>query len=72
MELLERKNAKENWKLPKNVRQIGEPGQGIKILIEDYVYTFLHQVAETNLTCIKTAVLVGRVEKGQGIYGNHI
>ena len=68
MELLERKNAKENWKLPKNVRQIGEPGQGIKILIEDYVYTFLHQVAETNLTCIKTAVLVGRVEKGQGIY----
>lgn len=68
MELLERKNAKEDWKLPKNVRQIGEPGQGIKILVEDYVYTFLHQVAETNLTCIKTAVLVGRVEKGRGIY----
>lgn len=68
MELLERKNAKEEWKLPKNVRQIGEPGSGMKIMMEDYVYTFLHQMAESNLTCIKTAALVGRVQEDYGIY----
>ncbi len=68
MELLERKDAKEERKLPKNVRQIGEPGTGPKVLIEDYVYTYLHQMAKSNLTCIKTAVLVGRVEEEFGVY----
>lgn len=44
---------------PKNIRQIGEPGAGRKILIEDYVYTYLRQLAEDDLTCMKTAILVG-------------
>lgn len=35
---------------PKNIRQIGEPGAGRKILIEDYVYTYLRQLAEDDLT----------------------
>lgn len=68
MELLEQKDAKEERKLPKNIRQIGEPGTGPKVLIEDYVYTYLHQMAKGNLTCIKTAVLVGRVEEFLGVY----
>lgn len=68
MELLEQKDANEERKLPKNVRQIGEPGVGLRVLIEDYVYTYLHQLAEGNLTCIKTAVLVGKVEASYGIY----
>lgn len=68
MELMERKNAKEEWKLPKNIRQIGEPGQGIKVLIEDYAYTYLHQLAGDNLTCMKTAVLVGHSDGNNGIY----
>lgn len=68
MELLEQAGAKEERKLPKNVRQIGEPGVGLKVLMEDYVYTYLHQMAKENLTCIKTAVLVGRVEEEYGIY----
>ncbi len=68
MELLERKDANEGRKLPKNVRQIGEPGVGLRVFIEDYVYTYLHQLAEGNLTCIKTAVLVGKVEASYGIY----
>lgn len=68
MERIEDKDAREKWKLPKNIRQIGEPGTGMKILIEDYVYTFLHQMAESNLTCMKTAVLLGRVEKGAAVY----
>lgn len=55
-------------KTPKNVRQIGEPGAGTRVYIEDYAYTYLHQLAETNLTCMKTAVLVGYVEEGIGIF----
>lgn len=68
MELMERKNTKEECGLPKNIRQIGEPGQGWKVLIEDYAYTYLHQLAKANLTCMKTAVLVGRIEKDTAIY----
>lgn len=68
MELMEPKGANEEWKLPKNVRQIGEPGQGIRVLIEDYAYTYLHQLAEGNLTCMETAVLVGQVLPDSCIY----
>ena len=50
---------------PKNIRQIGEPGAGRKILIEDYVYTYLRQLAEDDLTCMKTAVLLGSAEDGR-------
>jgi len=67
MELMEGKNTKEEKRIPKNIRQMGEPGPGIKALIEDYAYTYLHQLAEANLTCMKTAVLVGRIED-EGIY----
>lgn len=68
MELIEGRDTNENWKLPKNVRQMGEPGPGTKILVEDYVYTFLHQMAQDNLTCMKTAVLAGRVEGAAAVY----
>ena len=33
MELLESQKTKEEWKFPKNIRQIGEPGTGRRILI---------------------------------------
>ena len=59
MDLVERKDTKTERKLPKNIRQIGEPGTGTKVFIEDYAYTYLHQLAEENLTSMKTAVLVG-------------
>ncbi len=36
--------------------------------MEDYVYTFLHQMAQNNLTCMKTAVLAGRVEGVAAVY----
>lgn len=68
MELMEAKDTKEEWKLPRNVRQIGEPGQEIRILIEDYVYTYLHQLSHSNLTCMKTAILLGKVEEGSRFY----
>ncbi len=48
-------------KLPKNVRQIGEVGNGKKIYLEDYAVTYLHQV--------EAAVLLGEVwERPDGRY----
>lgn len=68
MELAESKNTKEKWELPKNIRQIGEPGQEIKVFVEDYVSIYLHDLAKANLTCIKTALLTGKVQEGNRIY----
>ena len=68
MELTENKKEKGTWKLPKNVRQIGEPGSSTRILIEDYAYTYLHQMAEQNLTCMKTAVLLGKCRRRTNLY----
>lgn len=67
MELIEGRNAKEERRFPKNVRQIGEPASDPRVLIEDYVYTFLRQMAESNQTCIKTAILLGEFGTS-GIY----
>lgn len=54
-------------KMPKNMRQIGDTGQARKIFIEDYVYTYLKQMAQENLTGMKTAMLVGQVNE-QGFF----
>ena len=35
-----------DFRLPKNIRQIGLPGEEYRIYIEDYVYTFLKKIAE--------------------------
>lgn len=45
----EKQTAKGNegiFNLPKNIRQIGLPGEEYRIYIEDYVYTFLKKIAE--------------------------
>ena len=68
MDLVERKDTKTERKLPKNIRQIGEPGTGTKVFIEDYAYTYLHQLAEENLTSMKTAVLVGDAKEESRIF----
>ncbi len=67
MEMIEGKKAKEDRAFPKNIRQIGEPGEGKKVFIEDYAYTFLRQFAEENLTCMRTAILIGKVDES-GVY----
>ncbi|MDD5937371.1 MAG: LysM peptidoglycan-binding domain-containing protein [Clostridiales bacterium] len=46
-------------KTPKNVRQIGKIGDGLKIYIEDYVKTYTKQLAEGDYTNHCIAVLVG-------------
>lgn len=67
MELTDGRKAKEERKFPKNIRQIGEPGDGRKVYVEDYAYTFLRQFAEENLTCAQTAILIGQA-LDSGIY----
>ena len=45
----EKQTAKGNegiFNLPRNIRQIGLPGEEYRIYIEDYVYTFLKKIAE--------------------------
>ncbi len=48
-------------KLPSNIRQIGNISGGLKIYIEDFVYTYLNQYAEAGDYCEKIAFLVGKV-----------
>ena len=49
-----------SFKMPKNVRQIGKSNQGKKIYVEDYVMTFIKQLAGGDYSGCKIAVLVGQ------------
>lgn len=45
--------------LPKNIRQIGMPSGNRRIYMEDYVMTYLKQLANPNSTFARGAILVG-------------
>lgn len=51
--------------LPKNIRQIGAPEGNRRIYIEDYVMTYLNQLANPNSTFARGAILVGESVKGE-------
>lgn len=51
--------------LPKNIRQIGTPSGERRIYIEDYVMTYLNQLANPNSTFARGAILVGESIKGE-------
>ena len=51
----------ETVKLPKNIRQIGNPEDSCKIYMEDYVYTYLHPTAEEEKKSKKVCVLLGKI-----------
>ncbi len=57
----------DNGGMPKNMRQIGEPGTGIRILVEDYAYTYLCQLARENLTGMSTVILLGKIREDQAV-----
>lgn len=57
-------NMFEGIALPKNIRQIGAPGGNKRIYIEDYVMTYLNQLANPNSTDARGAILVGECVKG--------
>lgn len=50
-------------KLPNNIRQVGAPGENVKIYIEDYVMTYLNQVACQKPFGQKAALLLGEAVK---------
>jgi len=49
-----------DFTLPANIKQIGSIGSGIRIYMEDYVCTFLHQYATSGGYDERLAYLVGR------------
>lgn len=59
------KNAKNyaNYKMPKNIRQIGNAPDKRKIYIEDYVMTFLRKIAEPGNINARGAILLGEYIK---------
>jgi LysM repeat protein len=48
------------FKMPKNIRQVGKSNANKKIYVEDYVMTFIKQLAGGDFTGCKIAVLVGQ------------
>ena len=50
-------------KLPKNIRQMGRPVGNRKIYIEDYVVTYLNQLAKPEHTYARGAILLGEYQK---------
>lgn len=51
--------SKSHLRLPKNIRQIGRPGNQIKIYVEDYVVTYLNQIAQESPQEERLAILLG-------------
>lgn len=61
-----KQDGREEWKLPKNVRQIGDGSGEKKIYVEDYAVTFLNRLEEKGQ---KRAILLGEVkEQGHCMY----
>ncbi len=52
--------------LPKNIRQIGSPSVNRRIYIEDYVMTYLSQMANPNSSFARGAILVGESYQNAG------
>jgi LysM repeat protein len=60
-----------SFKMPKNIRQIGKSNAIKKIYVEDYVMTFIKQLAGGDYSGLKIAVLVGqsiRLENCRNIF----
>ncbi len=62
------------FKMPKNIRQVGKSNATRKIYVEDYVMTFIKQLAGEDYSTCRVAVLVGQYVKQENcrslfIYG---
>jgi len=58
---------KNKLKLPKNIRQVGKPNDKIKIYVEDYVITYINQIADKSINEQKLAILLGRIIKNNDV-----
>ena len=56
---------KNNLRLPKNIHQVGKPGEKIKIYVEDYVITYINQIARESTDQQRLAVLLGKIGKNK-------
>lgn len=54
-------------KLPKNIRQIGERDQIVKLYVEDYVNTYLRRLYPTGGNDLRCGLLLGSEEEDQGM-----
>ncbi len=52
-----------NFRMPKNIRQIGKSNASRKIYVEDYVMTFTKQLAMEDYSTCRVAVLLGQYIK---------
>lgn len=48
-----------NFNIPKNIKQIGNLDQSLKVYIEDYAFTFMQQCSKENQDEDKIALLIG-------------
>lgn len=62
-ELNEEKEVSIGLKLPKNIRQVGNPSPNKRIYIEDYVVTYLNYIARPGSTQARGAILLGEVKQ---------
>lgn len=67
-------NVQSSFKMPKNIRQVGKGSAFKKIYVEDYVMTYIKQLAGEDYSACKVAVLVGQYIKAEScrnifIYG---
>ncbi len=53
-------------KLPKNIRQIGERDQVVKLYVEDYVNTYLKRLYPIGGQTLRVGLLVGEIRKQDG------
>lgn len=55
------------FRIPNNIRQIGEVGGTQKIYIEDYAYTYLCRISSENLSRGIGAILLGQANWKEGV-----
>lgn len=55
------------FRIPNNIRQIGEINEAQKIYIEDYAYTYLSRLSSENMYQGKAAVLLGQTNWQNGV-----
>ena len=67
VEIMSQGSRQEILKLPKNIRQIGLPEEKKKIYVEDYVVTYMNQLASEHPNEQRAAVLLGFYSKQRDV-----
>lgn len=57
----------EKYKLPKNIRQIGDQENWIRVYIEDYVHTYIQKLRDLQENSVAGGILLGKKQRINGI-----